>query len=127
MMQINSPVSVVQSLPPVEVKTVPQIEVKTMPHTEVSVTNWKSVQTVTQQPTEIYGRNDVVLNGSTQRIDANPKRQGLILQADEGNQGEIVIQSFLRVPAGAVVEFPASNAVTVEGIAGDVLHIGERV
>lgn len=93
----------------------------------VSVNNLPAVQTVESKDTVINGLPDVSFDVANKTIAAKAGRKGLILQAPETNQGEIVVQGFLRVAAGAVVPFPASNLVTLVGTVGDVLYVGEEL
>lgn len=95
--------------------------------TQFEVNNLPAVQTVESKDTVINGLPDVSFDVANKTIAAKAGRKGLILQAPETNQGEIVVQGFLRVAAGAVVPFPASNLVTLVGTVGDVLYVGEEL
>lgn len=101
-------------------------EVSNFP-TQFEVNNLPAVQTVESKDTVINGLPDVSFDVANKTIAAKAGRKGLILQAPETNQGEIVVQGFLRVAAGAVVPFPASNLVTLVGTVGDVLYVGEEL
>lgn len=123
-MDVHNPVNVIDQLPQVSIKNLPKVVIQSLP--AVTIANQKDVQTVEQKAPEVHGLDDLILDGTSQSIAANPKRKGLILQSPETNQGEMVVQGFLRLASGAVVEFPAANTVTIEGTKGDVLHVGER-
>jgi len=75
----------------------------------------------------VNGLPDVNFDVANKTIAAKAGRKGLILQAPETNQGDIIVQGFLRVAAGAVVPFPASNAVSLTGVTGDMLYVGEEI
>lgn len=86
-----------------------------------------NVQNAPHEP-KIYALADLAFDGVNAKvIAAKPTRKGLILQAPETNQAVIVVQGFLRVQPGAVVPFPASNAVTFDGASGDALYVGEEI
>ena len=131
-MDVHNPVNIIDQLPQVSIKSLPEVAIHSLPSVaiqslpSVTIANQKDVQTVEQKSPEVHGLGDLTLDGTSQSIAANPKRKGLILQSPETNQGEMVVQGFLRLASGAVVEFPAANAVTIQGKKGDVLHIGER-
>lgn len=125
MMGVHNPLTVVNTMPAVTIKTLPAVTVASLP--TVTIANWKTVQVVEQKSPTVNGLADLTLTDEAQTITANPARKGLILQAPDTNQTDILIQGFLRIAAGAVVEFPAANAVTVSGTRGDVLHVGERL
>jgi len=108
-MKITNPVAIIESLP------------------SVSVNNWKTVQMVEQKSPEIHGLADIILNEKAQTIAAKATRKGLILQSPDTNNGDILVQGFLRIAVGSVVELPASNSVTITGTSGDVLYVGERL
>lgn len=94
---------------------------------QFEVSNLPDVQTVENKDTVINGLPDVEFDVVDKSIAAKAGRKGLILQAPETNQGEIIVQGFLRVSPGAVVPFPASNLVTLAGTVGDVLYVGEEL
>lgn len=103
-----------------------QFEVSNFP-ASFEVSNLPAVQTVTQKDPVINGLADITFDVANKSIAAKLGRKGLILQAPETNQGEIVVQGFLRVAPGAVVPFPASNLVSLFGSVGDVLYVGEEI
>lgn len=103
-----------------------QFDVGNFP-TSFEVSNWPALQTVQQKDPVINGLADVSFDVINKSIAAKAGRKGLILQAPESNQGEIVVQGFLRVVPGAVVPFPASNQVSLVGLVGDKLYVGEEL
>ncbi|OXX34139.1 hypothetical protein B9J90_13420 [Vibrio sp. V09_P4A23P171] len=131
---------------PVDINSMPAMSIA--PNQSVNVGNFPASFQVSNFPTSFEVSNlpisfevsnlhdkDPVINGlpdvsfdvTNKTIAAKAGRKGLILQAPETNQGEIVVQGFLRVAAGAVVPFPASNLVTLVGTVGDVLYVGEEL
>ncbi|MGD8172615.1 hypothetical protein ACQEXU_13205 [Vibrio sp. TRT 21S02] len=91
------------------------------------VSNWPAVQTVQQKDPVINGLADISFDVANKTIAAKAGRKGLILQAPETNQGDIVVQGFLRVAPGAIVPFPASNQISLAGTVGDALYVGEEM
>lgn len=95
--------------------------------TSFEVSNLPVVQKIEQRDPIINGLADISFDVASKTIAAKAGRKGLILQAPESNQGDIVVQGFLRVQAGAIVPFPASNQVSLVGTVGDVLYVGEEM
>jgi len=93
----------------------------------VEISNPVEAVSIIESDPVINGLADIAIDGTAQTIPAKVGRKGLLLQAPISNNGDIIVQGFLRVEAGAVVPFPASNAVTIQGSAGDVLYVGEQM
>lgn len=84
---------------------------------KVEVTNQSS-------PSEVHALAPVVMDGQ-KSIPSNAKRKGLIVLAPETNQGVVVIAGVIPLHAGGHTTIPATNALSVTGVDGDVLNVLE--
>lgn len=84
---------------------------------KVEVTNQSS-------PPEVHTLAPIVMDGQ-KSIPSNAKRKGLIVLAPETNQGVVMIAGAIPLRAGGHTTIPATNALSVTGVDGDVLNVLE--
>ncbi|NOH21455.1 hypothetical protein [Vibrio cyclitrophicus] len=67
------------------------------------------------------------LTGDEQSIAGNEERKGLFIQASKENEHPVLVQGFIEVVAGGHVLIQSIQVVTLEGVAGDTVRLGEFV
>ncbi len=103
------------------------VDVKNFPAVQkVQIENHQATQEVTQKPTTCTGLGDIALDGTVQSIAENTNRKSVIIQANEANVAVCLVMG-LRLMAGGVLTLPASNAISIQGAAGDSLQVVEVV
>ncbi|EGQ7984206.1 hypothetical protein HJA60_004286 [Vibrio vulnificus] len=120
--EIKEPVTVDSVLNPVQVSEV---------QSEVNVRVQNDTLTV-EQLAELYtlqkiGTGQLALTGNEQTIAANANRKGLFIQASADNANPVLVQGFIDVAAGGHVLIKSDKAVTLEGVAGDGVRVGEFI
>ncbi|ODS10162.1 hypothetical protein [Vibrio scophthalmi] len=95
---------------------------------EVAVSNFPDVQVTDSKATQFNGLAAITIGSTgTAEIPANPSRKGLMVQAGEDNTANVMIAGCVRVKPDGFAMIPASNALTVQGVEGDVITLGEVV
>ncbi|MDH5924655.1 hypothetical protein L8R85_27215, partial [Vibrio splendidus] len=67
------------------------------------------------------------LTGDEQSIAGNEERKGLFIQTYQDNDRSVLVQGFIEVVAGGHVLIKSNEAITLEGVAGDGVRIGEFI
>ncbi len=94
---------------------------------DVTIANFPDTLKTEQESTQLAPLLNLTLSNQAATIPANDKRKAVLIQADETNQGVVVIAGFLRLLAGGIATIPAINELTVSGVSGDKVYCGEVV
>lgn len=119
---INNSVTISEILTPITVSAV-QAEVKTRIQND-TLTVKKLAELYTLQKVDT-GYLD--LTGDEQSIAGNEERKGLFIQTYQDNDRSVLVQGFIEVVAGGHVLIKSNEAITLEGVAGDGVRIGEFI
>ncbi|MDH5967460.1 hypothetical protein L8R96_16850 [Vibrio aestuarianus] len=119
---INNSVTISEILTPITVSAV-QAEVKTRIQND-TLTVKKLADLYTLQKVDT-GYLD--LTGDEQSIAGNEERKGLFIQTYQDNDRSVLVQGFIEVVAGGHVLIKSNEAITLEGVAGDGVRIGEFI
>ncbi|MCC4820237.1 hypothetical protein LMH81_27365 [Vibrio lentus] len=119
---INNSVTISEILTPITVSAV-QAEVKTRIQND-TLTVKKLAELYTLQKVDT-GYLD--LTGDEQSIAGNEERKGLFIQTYQDNDRSVLVQGFIEVVAGGHVLIKSNEAVTLEGVAGNGVRIGEFI
>ncbi|MEZ8780967.1 hypothetical protein AB6D85_25660 [Vibrio splendidus] len=119
---INNSVTISEILTPITVSAV-QAEVKTRIQND-TLTVKKLAELYTLQKVDT-GYLD--LTGDEQSIAGNEERKGLFIQAYQDNDRSVLVQGFIEVVAGGHVLIKSNEAITLEGVAGNGVRIGEFI
>ncbi|CAK1713518.1 conserved hypothetical protein [Vibrio crassostreae] len=119
---INNSVTISEILTPITVSAV-QAEVKTrIQNDKLTVKKLADLYTLQKVDT---GYLD--LTGDEQSIAGNEERKGLFIQTYQDNDRSVLVQGFIEVVAGGHVLIKSNEAITLEGVAGDGVRIGEFI
>lgn len=119
---INNSVTISEILTPITVSAV-QAEVKTRIQND-TLTVKKLADLYTLQKVDT-GYLD--LTGDEQSIAGKEERKGLFIQTYQDNDRSVLVQGFIEVVAGGHVLIKSNEAITLEGVAGDGVRIGEFI
>ncbi|MFA0662666.1 hypothetical protein AB4619_26780 [Vibrio splendidus] len=119
---INNSVTISEILTPITVSAV-QAEVKTRIQND-TLTVKKLAELYTLQKVDT-GYLD--LTGDEQSIAGNEERKGLFIQTYQDNDRSVLVQGFIEVVAGGHVLIKSNEAITLEGVAGNGVRIGEFI
>ncbi|MEZ8652282.1 hypothetical protein AB6D92_25580 [Vibrio splendidus] len=119
---INNSVTISEILTPITVSAV-QAEVKTRIQND-TLTVKKLADLYTLQKIDT-GYLD--LTGDEQSIAGNEERKGLFIQTYQDNDRSVLVQGLIEVVAGGHVLIKSNEAITLEGVAGDGVRIGEFI
>ncbi|MEZ9187394.1 hypothetical protein AB4158_25005 [Vibrio splendidus] len=119
---INNSVTISEILTPITVSAV-QAEVKTRIQND-TLTVKKLADLYTLQKVDT-GYLD--LTGDEQSIAGNEERKGLFIQTYQDNDRSVLVQGFIEVVAGGHVLIKSNEAITLEGVAGNGVRIGEFI
>ncbi|CAK2485117.1 conserved hypothetical protein [Vibrio crassostreae] len=119
---INNSVAISEILTPITVSAV-QAEVKTRIQND-NLTVKKLADLYTLQKVDT-GYLD--LTGDEQSIAGNEERKGLFIQTYQDNDRSVLVQGFIEVVAGGHVLIKSNEAITLEGVAGNGVRIGEFI
>ncbi|MBB1464797.1 MULTISPECIES: hypothetical protein [Vibrio] len=119
---INNSVTISEILTPITVSAV-QAEVKTRIQND-TLTVKKLADLYTLQKVDT-GYLD--LTGDEQSIAGNEERKGLFIQTYQDNERSVLVQGLIEVVAGGHVLIKSNEAITLEGVAGDGVRIGEFI
>ncbi|MEZ8719419.1 hypothetical protein AB6D81_26135, partial [Vibrio splendidus] len=119
---INNSVTISEILTPITVSAV-QAEVKTRIQND-TLTVKKLADLYTLQKVDT-GYLD--LTGDEQSIAGNEERKGLFIQTYQDNDRSVLVQGFIEVVAGGHVLIKSNKAITLEGVAGNGVRIGEFI
>ncbi|MEZ9544927.1 hypothetical protein [Vibrio crassostreae] len=119
---INNSVTISEILTPITVSAV-QAEVKTRIQND-TLTVKKLADLYTLQKIDT-GYLD--LTGDEQSIAGNEERKGLFIQTYQDNERSVLVQGLIEVVAGGHVLIKSNEAITLEGVAGDGVRIGEFI
>ncbi|CAK2479610.1 MULTISPECIES: hypothetical protein [Vibrio] len=119
---INNSVAISEILTPITVSAV-QAEVKTRIQND-TLTVKKLAELYTLQKVDT-GYLD--LTGDEQSIAGNEERKGLFIQTYQDNDRSVLVQGFIEVVAGGHVLIKSNEAITLEGVAGNGVRIGEFI
>ncbi|CAK1937880.1 hypothetical protein [Vibrio crassostreae] len=119
---INNSVTISEILTPITVSAV-QAEVKTrIQNDKLTVKKLADLYTLQKVDT---GYLD--LTGDEQSIAGNEERKGLFIQTYQDNERSVLVQGLIEVVAGGHVLIKSNEAITLEGVAGDGVRIGEFI
>ncbi|MCC4790516.1 hypothetical protein AB6E39_22265 [Vibrio splendidus] len=119
---INNSVTISEILTPITVSAV-QAEVKTrIQNDKLTVKKLADLYTLQKVDT---GYLD--LTGDEQSIAGNEERKGLFIQTYQDNDRSVLVQGFIEVVAGGHVLIKSNEAITLEGVAGNGVRIGEFI
>ncbi|MEZ8775711.1 hypothetical protein [Vibrio sp. 10N.247.310.17] len=119
---INNSVTISEILTPITVSAV-QAEVKTRIQND-TLTVKKLADLYTLQKIDT-GYLD--LTGDEQSIAGNEERKGLFIQTYQDNDRSVLVQGLIEVVAGGHVLIKSNEAITLEGVAGNGVRIGEFI
>ncbi|MDC5717864.1 hypothetical protein [Vibrio europaeus] len=119
---INNSVAISEILTPITVSKV-QAEVKTrIQNDTLTVENLADLYTLQK-----IGTGELDLTGDEQSIAGKEERKGLFIQTYQDNDRSVLVQGFIEVVAGGHVLIKSNEAITLEGVAGNGVRIGEFI
>ncbi|MDH5933252.1 hypothetical protein [Vibrio splendidus] len=119
---INNSVTISEILTPITVSKV-QAEVKTrIQNDTLTVENLADLYTLQK-----IGTGELDLTGDEQSIAGKEERKGLFIQTYQDNDRSVLVQGFIEVVAGGHVLIKSNEAITLEGVAGNGVRIGEFI